>query len=366
MRNKSALDEWLMFDSAGFQPLAAIANQRNAEVRAGLDQLGSYLDNPAPPKRFNLMNIRLPGRWNGTLAKEDLPRAQLLYQRVFETGGNGSTYTQEALLYLIAQVADAETIPFWLGLLDISRMRDTFANKRRDLACSALGLLMFHNNKIAEDALWQSVDHVIPEVCTSAMYTLGMVVLRKKRQPTKAVIKRLADNAVQNRSGLVRYLARTTLRHLDLPVPLDNPGGVYALKVTFKGDKQLFRTIELRSEQTIDELLSAFLHALDWDTDHLHAFYMNGAVRDPRFEINSIEGDSNPPYSFESVIGELGLSLKHRIGCNYDFGDNHWFAIEVVAIRPRDEAGSIGQYPRIIDSRGKAPKQYWHGEDEEE
>ena len=104
MRNESPLDEWLIFDSAGFQPSTAIAVQRNAEVRAGLNQLEDYLDNPPPPKRFNLMNIRLPGRWNGALAKEYLPCAQMLYQRVLETGGTGSLYIQEALLYLICPV----------------------------------------------------------------------------------------------------------------------------------------------------------------------------------------------------------------------------------------------------------------------
>ena len=362
MRKETPLDEWIAVGE--FRLPAKLAEQRIAEVHAGLDQLEHMLDNPPPPKRYNLMDVRLSARWGGVLAMEDLSRAQKLYRRVYETGGTGSVYIQEELLELIARTAEATTIPFWLGLLDLNKPRDTFANKRRDLVCSALGLLMFHDNEVATEALWQSTLHMLHDVRVSAMYAIRQVLIHKRRKPNKAIVQRLTDIATHDFSSAVRYLARLTLRTLSLPVPFDNPGGTYAFKVKIKRIKQLYRTIELRSEQTLSQLLGTILRELAWDWDHLHAFYMNGNERDPRFEVSGGEGGSTPLLSDEAVLGELGLLLKHRFSCNYDFGDNHWFEIEVVGIHTRAEP-VMGNYPRVIDSHGDAPEQYWCMEGDE-
>ena len=363
MRKETPLDEWIAVDSSEFRLPAKLVEQRIAEVHAGLDQLEHMLDNPPPPKRYNLMDVRLSARWGGMLAIEDLSRTQKLYRRVYETGGTGSLYIQEELLELIARTADATTIPFWLGLLDLNKPRDTFANKRRDLVCSALGLLMFHDNEVATDALWQSTQHPLQDVRVSALYAIRQVLNRRHRKPAKAITQRLTDIATRDFSSAVRYLARLTLRTLSLPVLLDNPGGTYAFKVKIKRVKHLYRTIELRSEQTLSQLLGAILRALAWDWDHLHAFYMNGNERDPRFEASNGQGNGTPLLSDEAVLGELGLLLKHRFSCNYDFGDDHWFEIEVVGIHAHAEPVR-GDYPRVIDSQGDAPEQYWRGEEE--
>jgi hypothetical protein len=153
------------------------------------------------------------------------------------------------------------------------------------------------------------------------------------------------------------------LRAAGQPVPRDIPTGAYALKVKFKYDKRTYRTIELRSEETLEDLHDAIQSAWRWDSDHLYSFYMNGQRGDQRYEFVSPWDNEGPAWVDEAVLGELGLTLKHKFLYLFDYGDQHEFEIEVVGIREKAEPGT---YPRVIDSNGKAPRQYSYAEDDED
>ncbi len=152
-----------------------------------------------------------------------------------------------------------------------------------------------------------------------------------------------------------RFQARSILRAYELPVPFDHPGGVYAFKAKFERAKRIYRTIELRSEQTLEGLHFAIQSAIGWDADHLYTFYMNGARNDRRYAYACPYEDDNPPWTDEAIIGELGLVKKHKFLYYFDYGDDHEFEIEVVAIKPQADEG---KYPRVVDSKGEAPEQY--------
>jgi hypothetical protein len=297
------------------------------------------------------------------VAPADLPRAQELYRRVFEAGGTGNMYIQEALLTLIAATEDPASIPFWLEILELSRPRDQFANQRRTLALAALARLVIQRNAPAAcDALRGLARHKHPEVRALAVHYLGRVYLDAERPIPPAVQTELLDIAVHDTAFGPRFMARAVLWDAELPVPMDNPGGVYAFKVKFMWAKSIYRTIELRSEQTLDDLHFAIQRAIKWDADHLYSFYMNGQLHDKRYAFACPFEDDHPPWTDEAIIGELGLVLKHKFLYYFDYGDSHQFEVEVVGIRPQTEPGN---YPRVVDSQGEAPAQYWWpGEDE--
>src|SRR5439155_22488760 len=125
--------------------------------------------------------------------------------------------------------------------------------------------------------------------------------------------------------------------------------------------KRIYRTIELLSEQTLDDLHFAIQRAIHWDADHLYSFFMNGQKHDDRYAFACPYEEDNPPWTNEAIIGELGLVKKHKFLYYFDYGDSHEFEVEVVDIHPK---ATSGKYPRVADSQGDAPAQYWHGEEE--
>ncbi|MBN1485500.1 MAG: plasmid pRiA4b ORF-3 family protein, partial [Chloroflexia bacterium] len=116
-----------------------------------------------------------------------------------------------------------------------------------------------------------------------------------------------------------------------------------------------------RSEQTLQDLHRAILRAFGWDSDHLYSFFMNGQAWDERYSFAAPFEQDRPRWTDEGVLGELGLTLKHKFLYYFDYGDSHRFEVQVVAIQAQAEPG---EYPRLVDSRGEAPAQYvWYGED---
>ncbi len=54
-------------------------------------------------------------------------------------------------------------------------------------------------------------------------------------------------------------------------------------------------------------------------------------------------------------IGDLGLKRGQRITYFFDYGDCHEFEVVVKAVKDQREEC---EYPRILESAGKAPEQY--------
>jgi hypothetical protein len=357
MSRDDPLEEWLVHSD--FDIPAKRLAELHAESHTGLAELTAYLDHP--PKHANLLDVRL-GMWNQVgLARTDLSQAQDLYRRVYVTGGAGNTYTQENLLHLIASTCDSVSIPFWLELLDLSRPRDSFTTKRRTMALAALAYLIIRTqDPAAVTALRQATRHANPDICALAVYYLGRAFLFPEPALPTQVIADLNEIAVHDTACLARFQARSILRAAQLPVPFDNPGGVYAFKVMFKWAKHIYRTIELKSEQTLEDLHRAIQQAIHWDSDHLYSFFMNGERWDERYAFACPYEEEKPPWTDEATIGELGLTLKHKFLYLFDYGDGHQFEIQIVGIHPQ---ASARQYPRVVDSQGKAPEQYYSGEE---
>jgi len=371
MRRDDPLDdmEWTLLDR--LLGKMEIPPERIAELRAAtrtfLDRVADFLDN-SPPRRSldDIPRWSLAGGFG--LAAEDVPRAQVLCRRVADAGGTGSRDILEALFSLISQAQEPVSVPFWVELLDYTRPRDQYAERRRTHALAGLARLVIRrDDPAALDALRKAMYHPRAEVRALAVHYLGRAVLyveddgqdkehEKERPPRPLppdVLAELNEIAVSDPAFGPRFQARGVLREAGQPAPMDNPDGVYTFKVSLKGAR-VSRTVELRSQQTLDNLHSAIQNAFRWDSDHLYTFYMSGE-EDDRYAFACPYEKDRPPWTDEAIIGELGLVKGHSFAYLFDYGDNHVFTIKVADIRP--QAGP-GKYPRVVEKQGEAPEQY--------
>jgi Plasmid pRiA4b ORF-3-like protein len=64
-----------------------------------------------------------------------------------------------------------------------------------------------------------------------------------------------------------------------------------------------------------------------------------------------------------TTIGTLGLKVDDAFGYWFDFGDDWWHQINVVAI---EEKIGQGKFPKVIQQIGESPPQYVDWDEEEE
>jgi hypothetical protein len=130
-----------------------------------------------------------------------------------------------------------------------------------------------------------------------------------------------------------------------------------------KKNKTVSRTIAIRAAQTLKTLHEAIFDAFDREEEHLYEFQLGGQrPMDPKARKYgvSMPGD---PYSDETAagdvsqttIGSLGLKAGDTFGYWFDFGDDWWHQINVVAIA---DTVPPGRYPRIVSRTGQSPPQY--------
>lgn len=129
----------------------------------------------------------------------------------------------------------------------------------------------------------------------------------------------------------------------------------------------MYRSIELRAIQTLDDLHNAIQTALGWDNDHLYVFTLGGdnKNRDETVFMFYSPRTNDDNTADTVVLGELGLKVGTIFSYLFDFGDDHLFDVKVIAINKNAEAGD---YPKVVDQKGEAPKQYrdYYGDDDDD
>ena len=188
----------------------------------------------------------------------------------------------------------------------------------------------------------------------------------------------------------------------------------YIFHVSVARTGRTWRKIEIRDNQTLHGLHLAIQDAFEFDNDHLYSFFMSGKAWDRRTEYRPPEGyhpwsvipevktqeDDEPRTRamiteeyvsnlFGDKLGELRekmtdaewvdfldqfagpgdalttkmehlkLAPDQKFMYLFDYGDEWRFTIRVHAINPD---APDGEYPRIVESVGKAPPQYPEGE----
>ena len=129
-------------------------------------------------------------------------------------------------------------------------------------------------------------------------------------------------------------------------------GKVYVFKVALKHRKGLWRSIEIRGDQTLGDFDGAIREAFDRDTwDHLSEFYRGRIWESEGFgEIAPGGGGSGA----DVLVDELGLSEGGKLEYVYDFGSEvqHVVTLERV-VEPEEGV----EYPREV-ARNKPRYRY--------
>lgn len=167
----------------------------------------------------------------------------------------------------------------------------------------------------------------------------------------------------------------------------------YVFEVRFVRRPQVSRTIEVRADQTLAALHGAIQESICWNNDHLYSFFFTPRPQDwvnlrrslhEKYDRIAGSGASarqlaalheeverelktakmeyacafelEPPRRSSSTrLSSLGLAHGMKFEYLFDYGDCHWFDVEVVEER---EAKSGMKYPRVIARHGRAPQQY--------
>ena len=123
------------------------------------------------------------------------------------------------------------------------------------------------------------------------------------------------------------------------------------------------RTIQIRGDQTLEDLHHALFEAYGRWEEHMYEFQFGKRPMDPkgpRYVLGmsgEIDDGGDPPAGFvaETTLDSLGLTVGRAFGYWFDFGDDWWHQINVEGIE--DEVPS-GKYPKVIKKVGKSPPQY--------
>jgi hypothetical protein len=128
-----------------------------------------------------------------------------------------------------------------------------------------------------------------------------------------------------------------------------------------KRNPVISRTIRIRGDQTLKDLHHAIFDAFDRWEEHMYEFQFGKGPNDPKnkryvlrgaFEARerNVAGDVT-----ETLIDSLGLKVDQAFGYWFDFGDDWWHQINVLAV---DDKVPKGKYPKVVKRVGKSPPQY--------
>ena len=134
----------------------------------------------------------------------------------------------------------------------------------------------------------------------------------------------------------------------------------------------IVRVIDVLPRQTLADLSRCIERAFDREMDFHRWEFLFGAKRP--YDRNALcfggsdfggsdDDDGDTPAGAGVSLEQIGLRPRMVFHYLYDFGDDWWHKISVAKLKaPVVEGGS---YPRIVESFGQSPKQYYYGEEGE-
>jgi hypothetical protein len=116
------------------------------------------------------------------LPSSSLALATKTYSQVLEQGRNNPTRLEETRLGAMALSASPAMVRFWTSLLELKRLRDTFAKERRCIAVTALALVVFeHSAPLARAALLDATRHESEETRAAAAEALVQAFILNRK-----------------------------------------------------------------------------------------------------------------------------------------------------------------------------------------
>jgi hypothetical protein len=147
------------------------------------------------------------------------------------------------------------------------------------------------------------------------------------------------------------------LQHtLEVPTEEGAGEGVYVFKVGL--DKNVWRILALSDEHTLHDLLYLVLESIEFDDDHLYEFTWRDRLGRTARAVHPYMEEGTP--GDEVALGSLPLRPGDVLQLHYDFGDDWRFEVKLERIDP---PGSVKKLPKILEKKGKSPRQYPYAED---
>jgi len=131
-----------------------------------------------------------------------------------------------------------------------------------------------------------------------------------------------------------------------------------------KKNPEMSRTIQIRGDQTLEDLHQAIFDAFGRWEEHMYEFQFGKGPMDPkalRYVLPSalkedIGEVKRPAGSVDqTTIESLDLKVDDCFGYWFDFGDDWWHQINVEAIEDKVPKGKL---PKVTKKVGKSPPQY--------
>ena len=127
-----------------------------------------------------------------------------------------------------------------------------------------------------------------------------------------------------------------------------------------KKNPVISRTLEIRGDQTLEELHEIIFKAFDRFDEHLYEFQVGGkGPHDPKARRYSLSESSEVMEMAgdvaDTVMDALKLKKDKAFGYLFDFGDDWWHQVNVIAIEKKTPKG---KYPKITNRVGQSPPQY--------
>ncbi len=151
------------------------------------------------------------------------------------------------------------------------------------------------------------------------------------------------------------------------PPHATTPANLYVLSVFLTSgpvsekfaSKVVRRVIEIRGDQTLDELHHAIFSAYDRWEQHMYEFQFGKRPFDPDGQNyglpNPSPGKKGGGDARTTRLDDLDLKPERVFGYWFDFGDDWFHQIQVERI---EQAIPTVTYPRVIKRVGKSPPQY--------
>ncbi|TKB08418.1 plasmid pRiA4b ORF-3 family protein [Desulforhopalus sp. IMCC35007] len=152
---------------------------------------------------------------------------------------------------------------------------------------------------------------------------------------------------------------------------------LFVFKVSLSHDKKIWRRIEIRGDQSLDQLHESIFQAFDRYDPHMYSFYLTkpGSKSRKRF---SEAPEFTHPFMLEDDFGwkhkqiqdatktkicDLLLQEKTKFEYLFDFGDEWFHEItleKILDIFPKKK------YPILTQKKGESPSQYPEFDEEDE
>lgn len=130
---------------------------------------------------------------------------------------------------------------------------------------------------------------------------------------------------------------------------------LYKFKVYFEDNEDVYRVIEIKSGQTFLELHEAILASIGFDKKHDASFFMSDDNWRKGQEITTRTG-ADKPLMKDAKLNKYINDPHQKIIYIYDFNADWTLNCELTGIVIKEDI--TVDYPNIVKSVGKAPKQY--------